>query len=52
VDWLEKENHSIENILNNYRNKFKSLREINLVCSGPPCQGFSLAGLREFFDTW
>lgn len=50
VNWLEKESHSIEDVISKHKNKLTALKGVDLVCGGPPCQGFSLAGLREFSD--
>lgn len=46
-DWLTKEPHDINELLNNYEKKLKQLRnKVDLVAGGPPCQGFSMAGKR------
>lgn len=46
-DWLPKQNHDINDVINNYKEMLQSLRgEIDLVAGGPPCQGFSTAGRR------
>jgi DNA (cytosine-5)-methyltransferase 1 len=46
-DWLPKQNHDINEVIKNYKDKLKSLRgEVDLVAGGPPCQGFSTAGRR------
>lgn len=50
-DWLPKKNHDINNIIEEYEEKLKSLRgKISLVAGGPPCQGFSMAGRRKEED--
>jgi DNA (cytosine-5)-methyltransferase 1 len=50
-DWLDKKEHDINNVLKNYRQELKNLRDdIDLVAGGPPCQGFSTAGRREEND--
>ncbi|MDN4165807.1 DNA cytosine methyltransferase [Cytophagales bacterium LB-30] len=46
-DWLPTKNHDINEVIEEYKDKLKSLRgEIDLVAGGPPCQGFSTAGRR------
>ena len=50
-DWLDKKNHDINNIIEEYQENLKSLRgKISLVAGGPPCQGFSMAGRRKEED--
>lgn len=52
-EWLTKEAHSIEDVLDDPEicEKFQSLRgQIALVAGGPPCQGFSVAGARNGND--
>lgn len=50
-DWLPKQNHDINNIIEEHEEKLKSLRgKISLVAGGPPCQGFSMAGRRREKD--
>jgi len=50
-DWLPKQNHDINNIIENHEEKLKELRgKISLVAGGPPCQGFSMAGRRKEKD--
>ena len=52
-DWLEKTNHSIEDVLEDPSTR-KHLEELSgkvtLVAGGPPCQGFSVAGARNGND--
>lgn len=44
---VAKQNHDINDVINNYKEMLQSLRgEIDLVAGGPPCQGFSTAGRR------
>lgn len=51
VNWLEKTNHDINEVIENHKDELKSLSgKIPLVVGGPPCQGFSMAGQRKKND--
>jgi DNA (cytosine-5)-methyltransferase 1 len=50
-DWLPQENHDINKVLKEHKQKLMALRgQVDLVTGGPPCQGFSSAGLRKETD--
>lgn len=50
-EWLPKQPYDIVNFLGKYGEKLRSLRgKVDLVCGGPPCQGFSISGSRKEFD--
>ncbi|WP_276349186.1 DNA cytosine methyltransferase [Daejeonella sp. JGW-45] len=49
--WLPQENLEIDKVLQDYEQQLKSLNgNVDLVVGGPPCQGFSTAGLRKEDD--
>lgn len=51
-NWLPKNNHDINKVIENYEEELKSLRgSIDMVAGGPPCQGFSTSGRRIENDT-
>lgn len=50
-NWLPKQNHDINQVLNDYKDQLIALQgKVDLVAGGPPCQGFSTAGLRKEDD--
>jgi len=50
-EWLPVDNHDIIEVLNKYAYEIKKLEgKVGLVVGGPPCQGFSLAGMRNEND--
>lgn len=49
--WLPKQHHDIKKVLTIYDSQLRALQgKVDLVVGGPPCQGFSTAGLREETD--
>ena len=49
--WLEKKNHDINYVIQKNKAELLSLRgKVDMVTGGPPCQGFSFAGLRKEDD--
>lgn len=51
--WLECRNHDIQLLLADpkVRRRLSSLRgSVDLICGGPPCQGFSVGGIRDGKD--
>lgn len=51
VDWLEKSNHDINEIIDDHKEELTGLaKKVPLVVGGPPCQGFSMAGQRKKND--
>src|SRR5688500_6027603 len=49
--WLPQQNHDINEVLQNYKENLIELKgKVDLVTGGPPCQGFSTAGLRKEND--
>jgi DNA (cytosine-5)-methyltransferase 1 len=49
--WLPQKNIGIDEVLSKYKEHLIALRgHVDLVAGGPPCQGFSTAGLRKEND--
>ena len=49
--WLPQTSHDICELINKYKKELKQLKgDVDLIVGGPPCQGFSLAGLRDHND--
>jgi len=49
--WLPQTSHDICELIKNFKQELIALQgEVDLIVGGPPCQGFSMAGLRDYKD--
>jgi DNA (cytosine-5)-methyltransferase 1 len=48
--WLPQEAIDIQTLLEKYIERLRELRDIHLLAGGPPCQGFSNSGRRQYDD--
>jgi DNA (cytosine-5)-methyltransferase 1 len=50
-EWLPQTPHDICELVKNYETELRMLNNhVDLIVGGPPCQGFSMAGLRNYKD--
>lgn len=50
-NWLEKRAWDVQDLLKTHKKELKQLQgKVDLIAGGPPCQGFSLNGLRRHDD--
>ncbi|WP_299228216.1 DNA cytosine methyltransferase [uncultured Psychroserpens sp.] len=51
-NWLPQSSHDINEVLKKYSKNLKALKgNVDMVAGGPPCQGFSTAGMRNENDS-
>jgi len=49
--WLPRQSHDIVDIIKKYKDNLIQLRnQVDVIVGGPPCQGFSMAGVRNHAD--
>jgi len=50
-EWFPQQPHAIEDVIEKYKKQLVGMRgKVDIVVGGPPCQGFSMAGVRNHED--